>query len=51
MEKRLTPKNIKKKIQKYYNCGIKGYLARDCRKSKTGPKSQKKQQAPRKSQR
>ena len=36
MEKQLTPKNIKKKIYKCYNCGIKGYLVRDYRKLKTG---------------
>ena len=42
MEKRVTPKNTKKKIYKCYNCGIKKYLARDYRKPKTKPKSQKK---------
>ena len=42
MKKRPAPKNIKKKIQKYYNCGIKKYLARDCRKPKTKTESQKK---------
>ena len=36
MEKRLTPKDIKKETQEYYNYGIKGYLVRDYRKPKTG---------------
>ena len=35
MERRPAPKNIKKKIQECYNCGIKKYLARDYRKLKT----------------
>ena len=50
MERQTAPKNIKKKTREYYNCGIKKYLARDCRKPKTGPEPQKKQQTPRKSQ-
>ena len=41
MEKRLTPESTKKETQKYYNCEIKEYLARDCRKPKTRPKPQK----------
>ena len=51
MERWPAPGNIKKKIYKCYNYGIKEYLARDYRKSKTGPGPQKKQQALRKSQR
>ena len=38
MEKWPAPVSTKKKIYKYYNCGIKGYLARDYRKPKTGLK-------------
>ena len=33
---------IKKEIWEYYNCGIKRYLVRDCRKPKTKPEPQKK---------
>ena len=36
MERRPAPKNIKKKIQEYYNYKTKKYLARDYRKPKTG---------------
>ena len=42
MEKRPTPRGTKKETQEYYNCGINGYLARDCRKPKTGTESQRK---------
>ena len=42
MDKQPTPRDTKKETQKYYNCGIKEYLARDYRKSKTGTKPQKK---------
>ena len=42
MEKRFTPKNTKKKTQKCYNYKIKGHLAKNYRKSKTGTGSQKK---------
>ena len=45
MERRVVFKDIKKETQKCYNCGIKKYLARDCRKPKTGSEPQKKQQA------
>ena len=36
MEKRPTTDNIKKETREYYNYEIKGYLARDYRKPKTG---------------
>ena len=42
MERRSNLKNIKKKTQEYYNCGIKKYLARDYRKPKTKPGPQRK---------
>ena len=42
MERQVTPKNTKKKIYKYYNCGIKGHLARNYRKLRAGAGPQKK---------
>ena len=42
MKRRLTPKNIKKETREYYNYGIKEYLVRNYKKSKTGSKSSKK---------
>ena len=36
MEKRPAAKDTKKETQEYYNYGIKGHLAREYRKSKTG---------------
>ena len=40
MEKQLTSKNIKKETQKYYNYGVKGHLAKNYRKLKTGLRPQ-----------
>ena len=37
MEKRPALVGIKKKTRECYNYEIKGHLARDCRKPKTGP--------------
>ena len=42
MKKRPTPGDTKKETQKYYNCGIKGHLARDYRKPKTESEPQNK---------
>ena len=42
MEKRLVQTGTKKKIYKCYNYGVKKYLARDYRKSKTRSGPQKK---------
>ena len=42
MERQLAPINTKKKTREYYNYEIKRYLARDCRKPKTGSEPQKK---------
>ena len=42
MEKWVTPEGIKKNIYKCYNYGIRGYLARDYRKPKTGTELQRK---------
>ena len=41
MEKQPAQKDVKKKTQECYNCGIKEYLARDYRKPKTGPDPQR----------
>ena len=41
MKKRLAREGTKRETQKYYNCGIKEYLARDYRKPKVGPKPQR----------
>ena len=45
MEKRRSPESTKKETQKYYNYGVKGYLARDYKKLKTKIKLYRKQQA------
>ena len=42
MEKWPVPVGTKKKTQECYNCGVKKYLAKDCRKLKTEAGPQKK---------
>ena len=36
MERRFSPKGTKRKTQKYYNYGVKGHLAKNYKKLKTG---------------